>query len=171
HALEAHLGRSWREHDDIDIGIRRDDVAAVAGVLTGWDLHVAAAGVLTPWDGRPLSAGRSENNLWGRPSPSSPWMLDVTVGDGTTEEWIYRRDRAIRRPWPDAVLVSPTGVPHLAPELQLLFKSTNRRAKDDLDAVTVLPELEPDRRAWLAAHLPADHPWQSLIVRAGSDAS
>ncbi|MEM8905960.1 MAG: amino acid transporter, partial [Actinomycetota bacterium] len=122
HALEMHLGRSCRAHDDTDIGVCRDDVPAVAGVLSGWDLHVAAAGVLTPWAGGPLSAERSENNLWCRPTPSSPWRLDVTIGDGTPEEWIYRRDRTIRRPWAGAVLVSRTGVPHLAPELQLLFK-------------------------------------------------
>ena len=52
------------------------------------------------------------------------------------------------------------GVPYLAPELQLLFKSTGRRPKDDFDAPQVIPELGPERRDRLARLLPVDHPWQ-----------
>ncbi len=43
---------------------------------------------------------------------------------------------------------------YLAPKLQLLFKAKNHRPKDDLDAATVIPELSPNGRSWLASHLP-----------------
>ncbi|MCP3860995.1 MAG: aminoglycoside phosphotransferase family protein, partial [Phycisphaeraceae bacterium] len=164
HALEAHLGRSWRDHDDTDIAISRSDAPRLLEALDGWDIHIGAAGVLTPWDGSPLDPDRSQNNLWCRPTPDSPWMIDVTVGDGNEHEWIYRRNPTIRRPWDDAVLTSPNGTPYLAPEIQLLFKSNDVRPKDDLDAVTVIPLLESDRRSWLANHLPAEHPWQTTIA-------
>ncbi|MEZ5225771.1 MAG: hypothetical protein R2710_03595 [Acidimicrobiales bacterium] len=163
HALEAHLGRRWRSHDDTDIGICRDSTPRLLEVLSGWDLHIGAGGVLTKWAGQPLDADRSQNNLWCRPTPHSPWMLDITIGDGDDQDWIYRRDRSIRRPWGDAVLSTPTGVAYLAPDLQLMFKSKDLRPKDDLDAATVIPALEPDRVAWLAEHLPAEHPWLSLV--------
>src|SRR6185295_596833 len=46
-ALELHLGRSWRTHDDTDIGVVRADVPRLASVLHSWDIRVAAAGQLT----------------------------------------------------------------------------------------------------------------------------
>lgn len=163
-ALVAHLGRSWRDHADTDIGVCRTDVSGIVEALPGWDLQVAAAGVLSAWDGRPLVAEQSQNNLWCRPTPSSPWALDVTLGDGTEEDWVYRRDPSVRRAWAEAVLVTSGGVPYLAPELQMLFKSTRPRPKDDVDARVVLPALAPDRLRWLAERLPNDHRWHRLIV-------
>ena len=171
HALDAHLGESWRVHEDTDIGIARADAVHLVDVLPGWDIHVAAAGVLSPWDGNPLDANRSQNNLWCRRSPSSAWALDVTVGDGDDHEWIFRRDASIRRPWTDAVLTTDDDVPYLAPELQLLFKSKNVRPKDDVDARVVLPRLEPGRRGWISQHLPAGHPWQQIASDAASGTS
>lgn len=159
YALEAHFGDSWRTHGDIDIGIIRVDAPKLVELLPGWDIHVAAAGVLSAWRGGPLDAARSENNLWCRRSPESPWELDVTVGGGDEANWIYRRDQTIRRPWSDAVLTTSSGIPYLAPEIQLLFKSKDHRPKDDLDAATVIPQLEVPRRVWLFGHLPTDHPW------------
>ena len=165
HALEAHLHRAWRAHGDLDIGICRHDAPALAEILAGWDIHMAVAGRLSPWDGGPLSADREPNNLWCRRSPGEPWCLDVTLGAGDDRSWIYRRDPTIQRPWDEAVLTGHDGVPYLAPELQLLFKSTGGRPKDDLDAAEVLPALHPTRRSWVADHLPAGHRWQLLIGR------
>ena len=164
HALEAHFGESWRSHDDTDVGIIRHEAAALLDVLHGWDVQIGAAGVLSPWDGRPLDSDRSENNLWCRPSPTSPWAIDVTVGDGTDQEWIFRRDRSVRRSWSEAVLVTDDGIPYLAPEIQMLFKSKTIRPKDQVDAAAVIPRLEPVRRSWLREHLPGDHPWQRLCA-------
>ncbi|MGI9616178.1 MAG: nucleotidyltransferase domain-containing protein, partial [Acidimicrobiales bacterium] len=122
-----------------------------------------AAGALSPWRGRPLDANRSENNLWCRRSPDSPWQLDVTVGSGDKRSWLYRRDPTVRRPWSDAVLRTSSGIPYLAPEIQLLFKSKDPRPKDDLDAATVIPQLEATRRVWLREHLPTRHPWLRFL--------
>ncbi len=162
-ALDLHLRRSWRAHEDTDVGILRRDTGRLDRVLIGWDIHVAAAGSLSAWDGRPLEAARNENNLWCRPTPESAWALDVTVGDGDEHEWVYRRDSSVRRTWSQAVLIDENGVPYLAPEIQLLFKSKNLRPKDQIDASIVIPELAPERRFWLAAHLDSDHEWQALV--------
>lgn len=160
-ALDLHLGTSWRAHGDLDVGIARDDARALFQWLAGWDLHIAAGGRLAPWDGRPLDTASNENNVWVRPSPAEPWVIDVTVGSGTPDAWIYRRDPAITRPWDDAVLRSPDGVPYLAPEIQLLFKSKNHRPKDEVDAARVIPHLDPDRIGFLDRHLPPGHAWRS----------
>ena len=169
-ALELHTGRSWRDHADTDVGIIRSDVVEIRSVLDGWDIHVAAAGRLAPWDGGDLHAADHENNLWCRRSPTGPWRLDVTVGDGDESTWIYRRDPTIRLPWSEAVLRTAAGIPYLAPQVQLLFKSRHLRPKDDRDAGEVIPALDDGAREWLAGRLPAEHPWRAQ-VGAGWDAS
>jgi hypothetical protein len=162
-ALELHLGRSWRDHDDTDVGLCRRDVPALRPLLAGWDVHVAAAGRLTPWSGEPLDERRHQNNLWARPRSGDPWALDITVGAGDDHAWVYRRDDRLRVPWEAAVLRTAAGVPYLSPELQLLFKSRSVRDKDRIDAREVVPELDDSRRRRLARHLPADHEWQTLL--------
>jgi len=162
-ALDLHLGRSWRDHGDTDVGVVRSDLRFVYALLSDWDLHVAAAGHLKPWHGEPLDTALHENNVWCRLAPDGPWMLDVTIGDGSDTRWIYRRDMSVQVPWDLAVLWTVEGVPYLAPELQLLFKSEGLRPKDDLDAGEVVPELDARRRADLSRLLTADHPWQRLL--------
>lgn len=163
HALELHLGRSWRRHDDIDAGVCRSDVPRLHDLLAGWEVFVASAGRLIEWRGRPVEASRNENNLWVR-RPGGPWRFDITVGGGDDHEWVYRRDPAFRLPWDRAVLCSSDGVPYLAPGLQLLFKSENVRAKDRRDAEVVIPELDPWSLDLLDARLPRDHPWRRLVA-------
>lgn len=166
HALELHLGRSWRSHDDTDVSFCRADASAVFELLDGWDLQVAAAGVLSPWSGRPLKAEAHENNLWARPSPDAPWALDMTISDGNDDRWIYRRNQAVSRSWGHAVLLDPNGhTPYLAPELQLLFKSVNVRPKDQIDADEVIPNLTSDRAGFLFDGLPNGHEWRALARR------
>lgn len=159
HALELHVGHAWRSHSDMDVGVVRAEVRLVADWLSGWSLAVAAGGELSRWNGLPLAAG--ENNLWaGR---SVAWSIDFTVGDGNDEEWIYRRDRSIRRPWPNAVRTTEGGVPYLAPELQLLFKSKDPRPTDHEDARMVIPLLAPGERAFLLRHLSDGHEWRGVL--------
>jgi len=162
-ALELYLGSSWRDHADIDVGINRCDAVALPSVLTGWDIHVAAAGRLEPWTGMEPDDALNQNNLWCRREFGNPWSLDVTLGNGDTEHWIYRRDPTIRLPWADAVLFTTDRTPCLAPDLQLLFKSKNYRDKDDVDARMVIPRLEEGLRDRLAKFLSSEHPWQELI--------
>ena len=163
-ALELHLQRSWRDHEDTDVGVVRGDLTAVCTLLSGWDVHVAAAGQLTAWRGEPLDLDRHQNNLWCRLATSTPWVLDVTIGEGSKSNWIYRRDPSVQRPWDMAVLRTTDGIPYLAPELQLLFKSKDLRPKDDVDAAEVIPTLDAHQRDYLHRYLQADHPWQRRLA-------
>jgi hypothetical protein len=133
-ALELYLGRSWRGHDDADVGVVRHDLPALYARLSSWDLQVAVDGVLSPWRGQRLRADEHQNNIWCRLAEREPWLLDVTVGEGSSEHWIYRRDPTVQVRWEAAVLRTPDGVPYLSPDLQLMFKSKNMRPKDDIDA-------------------------------------
>jgi hypothetical protein len=163
-ALELHVGRSWRDHDDTDVGVVRQDIPELRTFLIGWDIHVASLGRLESWSGEEPNGERHQNNLWCRRHVGGPWVLDVTIGDGDSVAWAYRRDPRVRIPWGDAVLTTGDGVPYFAPELELLFKSKDIRAKDELDARQVIPELEPQRRERLARLLPLNHPWQVQLA-------
>lgn len=63
--------------------------------------------------------------------------------------WIYRRDPRINRLMSAAVRRSVEGLPYIAPEIQLLFKSKAPRTRDEIDFVQIAPLLAPDARAWL----------------------
>ena len=80
--------------------------------------------------------------------------------------WRYRREPAIIRDASRMSLRTNEGVPYLAPELVLLFKSKRDsgtvRAKDQADFEMASPMLDLERRAWLRRALTAtnpDHPW------------
>jgi hypothetical protein len=163
YALELHTGRSWRSHADMDVGVRRVDLPKLARLLIDWDLFVASDGGVRRWRGDDLASERGENNIWSRPPASNAWALDITVADGN-EQWQYRRRREITLPWRDAILFDATNVPYVAPEIQMLFKSRDRRPKDDVDAAEVIPALDTRRAERLRGWLPSDHPWQQLLV-------
>ena len=162
-ALDLFVGRTWRRHADLDVGMCRTDVPGLGSLLAGWDLRIAAAGGLSPWDGSEPSADRNENNIWCRRAGDPAWRFDVTISTGDDTHWVFRRDPTLRVPWDEAVWHTPSGLPYLAPHLQLLFKMREPRPKDTLDAVAVIPHLTPDQAATLAARAPDGHPWEQLL--------
>jgi hypothetical protein len=163
HALDLHVGSSWRTHDDLDVGVRRSDAPLLAPLLDDWRVEVAADGRLTPWFGQPLDAAANQNNLW-IGHRDGAWALDVLIGEGDDERWIYRRDPNLSLPWKEVLAQAPTGERYLAAWLQLLFKSRGNRAKDRDDAAVVIPTLRDDDRTRLAHWLPDEHPWQSIVA-------
>ncbi|MBL8913974.1 MAG: hypothetical protein JNM17_24940 [Archangium sp.] len=164
HALELFAEDSWRDHDDLDVGVLRRDLSALRTSLSGWELHVAAKGELAPWNGEPLDVAKSQNGLWcRRESKSKAWELEVLISEGDATHLQYRRDQSIRLPWNEGVLTTKKGVPYIAPHLQLLYKSTTPRPRDHEDASAVIPKLSAAQRKWLASHLPATHVWHRLL--------
>ena len=71
----------------------------------------------------------------------TPWPLI----DGALE---------ITRPAPEIYGASSSGIPILAPEIQLLYKAKWHRPKDEHDFGQALPLLDATRRAWLKEALP-----------------
>jgi len=87
------------------------------------------------------------------------------------EVWKYRRESLVIRSLDRTGLRTESGIPYLAPELVLLFKSRNtsnqERLKDQSDFELALPHLDPERRAWLHWALVAtspDHPWINQLT-------
>ena len=94
-------------------------------------------------------------------------MLDLMLGDLSDGLWRYHRDPAVTLPLEEARLRGPGGLPYLAPQAALLFKSRTRgrdpRPRDEADFAWTLPLLGERERGWLRRHLGADHPWQARL--------
>ncbi|WP_137726070.1 nucleotidyltransferase domain-containing protein [Prescottella subtropica] len=163
-ALDLHLGRRTREHEDLEIVVLGADVPAVLDAFTGDDWRW-----LLPVDGRlfpvesPARAGTHQTWLWS--VEDSAFVLDVfrDLHDGDT--WICRRDPTITMQWTDVVGVTADGVPYLIPEVVLLFKAKHARDKDVADLTTVLPSLSGAQRVWLRDALEKVHPGHSWRAR------
>jgi hypothetical protein len=85
--------------------------------------------------------------------------------DSANEEWMFRRDPRIRRAV-DRVFAMGRGLPRLAPEVVLLYKSKGSQPKDDPDFAAAIDLMTPEQRQWLRDALAAtqgEHPWVATL--------
>jgi len=61
--------------------------------------------------------------------------------EGTGAEWVCHRHADIRLPLREVIAHTPSGLPYLRPEIQLLWKAKDTRPKDDADFALVFPLL------------------------------
>ncbi len=164
YAIEAFVGKSFRPHDDVDAGLFRDDQLTIQRHLAGWELHAAdPPGALRPWrTGEQLPAG--VHDIWARRGPDDPWRFQLMLNESNGDEWLFRRDERIRRTIQSLTWLKD-GVPHLAPEIQLLFKSKAPRPKDEADFEAALPLLEQRHKAWLRNALELVEPGNPWLAR------
>ncbi len=161
-ALDLHLGRQTREHDDLEIGVPAHRFAEVRSALSGLEFVVIGDGRAWPLNDSTLAAHRQ---TWVREGAGAPWRLDVIREHWENDIWIYRREPSIRLTADDLIARTSDGIPYARPEVVLLFKAKAVREKDEADLAAVLPALEPDRRAWLRAALELAHPGHRWLER------
>jgi hypothetical protein len=163
-AVDLFIGKQSRAHSDVDVLIARKDLDRVHAALPGWSLY-GASGTLTPWEaGTELQ--QHIHDIWCRRG-DGPWEFQLMVIEMTADEWIFRRDSRVRGSLRDMIQVTEAGIPFLAPEIQLLYKSKRPgRPKDKQDFATVLPSLSLSQREWLDSALaivdPAN-PWRTAL--------
>ncbi|HZX00156.1 MAG TPA: GrpB family protein [Trueperaceae bacterium] len=179
-ALDLHLGRPTRYHDDLDVEVDVSRQADVQQVLHdgGWRLdQVVDDGRYRPWPrGELLLPGTHQVH-----ARKDGEVVDLLFAPRTPSDWVYRRDPRVSLPLRHAVrrATLPTGkfIPYLAPEAVLLFKSRSSgggggdggpRAKDSADFDRVLPTLDDGARAWLTGALRTvhdTHEWLEALGR------
>ncbi|MEU0532769.1 nucleotidyltransferase domain-containing protein [Amycolatopsis tolypomycina] len=159
YAIELAVGRAFREHSDVDVLLLRRDQRAIQEALPSWEWWAAdPPGTLRPWaPGEVL--GEDVDDVWCRPSPATPWRIQFMLDNAEGDEWVSRRNPAVRREVAALGAVSRAGIPYLAPEVQLFAKAHRTRPKDELDFAAALPVLDAAQRRWLAEALDDDHPW------------
>jgi len=172
-ALDLFLGRVARVHHDVDVIVARSQQMELQKHLSerGWKLVTPFEKKLHPW----LPHMRLEFPRHQVHAHRDGSFIDFLLTD-MDDIWRYRREPSIIRSKERMSLKSAGGVPYLAPELVLLFKSKNtgnhERLKDQTDFEKALPHLELERRAWLYWALVAtspDHAWiQQLMHKLAS---
>lgn len=161
-ALELFAARSWRAHGDVDAGILRADQARVFAALErDWELHAAHAGRLTRLRPGEL-ASLEANSIWCRAGAGEPWRFELLLDSSDGDDWVFRRDPAVRVPIAELVRHGADGCPYLRPDVQLLYKAKHQRPRDDADFTAVVPLLDRESRGWLRRALTRvdpNHPW------------
>lgn len=145
-ALDLFRGEQTRPHADIEIAVPAGRFAEVAARFADCDFYVPVAGRLT---GATEETLREGNQTWACERAARRWRLDVFREPHDGDDWIYRRDHRVRRPWHEIIGRTADGIPYLAPEVCLLFKTKDPRAKDEADARGVVPLLSEEQRRWL----------------------
>jgi hypothetical protein len=171
YAIELAIGRSIRDHGDIDVMMLRRDQLHLQQALPNWEWWTAdPPGTLRPWIPRErLRTG--VHDIWCRTGPGEPWRIQVMLDESSGGEWVSRRDPGIRCPLTDIGHTSGDGIPYLTPEIQLFYKARSPRPEDEADFTAVLPFLTSAQRRWLAdalAQTVGEHPWRDRLSQAES---
>jgi hypothetical protein len=173
-AIDLFADRLTRPHKDVDVAILRRDQLVLRTHLaaSGWTFQVAHAGRLEPWpEGQSIELPR--HGIWCRNSQYDPDFLEVLLNEADDDCFLFRRDRSLTRELARVFLRSPEGLPFLAPEVVLLYKSNNlSQPEADADFRTALPALDLDKCTWLRDALERtdpDHSWLELIRTTWAD--
>ena len=167
-AIDLFLDAESRAHDDVEVTVWRRDQRAARALLedVGYDLTTQRDGRTEPW-GMNEWLALPVHELHAASAEPGALPLELLLNEVEGNELCFRRDRSIRRPLGVAMLSTPSGLPVLAPELVLLYKSGGaRRPKDEHDFGRCLPALSAEQRNWLSgaiARTQSDHPWLTAI--------
>jgi hypothetical protein len=117
------------------------------------------------------------HQVFARPPGSEPlqqpWEpsgdeLQFFLNDVEEGVWVCRRDPGVTRPLSEVWSRSASGLPVVAPEIQLLYKAKHHLEKDEHDFRTALPRLSAEQREWLRRALEIVHPEDPWLDRLGA---
>jgi len=146
-AIDLFVGTSTRQHADVYVAVLRGYQEELRRTLTGARVDTMVSGSRLPWRATEWLASPTHELHATWPDGAHVELL-LNDSDAATGEWVYRRDARVRLALSRAFR-STGGLPLLAPEIVLLFKSKAPAAKDDADLVTALPRLEERAVTWL----------------------
>ncbi|WP_414053481.1 nucleotidyltransferase domain-containing protein [Macrococcus equi] len=146
YALDEFMKKRTREHDDIDILLDIKYIKEVLGFFKQYQIFIARDGNLLENKNNILSS----DSLWISKDKFSPFFLEIMLFESKDGDWIYKRNRDIRRPIDSFYFIS-NEIKVIEPEIQLLYKmnSNNVRNKDLLDYENVYSKLSEEQRIWL----------------------
>lgn len=169
-AIDLFLGRVTRKHEDIDICVFRKDQVALRQYLKDWSftkINKSSSdepGNKETWREEYLHEPTHEIHAFNR--TFKPTELEILLNERDDTHWIYRRNPAIRRPLSLAGIRSQSGLPLLAPEIVLLYKSKAPKTVDEEDFNNARVHLRRRSRVWLRRSIDLcypDHHWLSAL--------
>ena len=154
-AIDLFLNCVTRPHKDVDfVVLRNDQLIAQEYLLShGWTLEKAINGQLFPWQiGEWIDL--PVHTIWCNKPKASPDFIELLFNEVDDTDFLFRRNTSITLPIEKMIISSPSGIPILAPEIVLLYKSADT---EDLSAASdfknVIPTLSSESCDWLAGAL------------------
>ncbi len=190
-AIDLFLGKESRPHKDLDIMIFREDIHNVVGFLQskGWTMEAPTRKGFIPVSSED-TASCEYDNLWcmnsaypldylkvdeqnaynfyhyDRDVQEQVDFIEIQLSSCEDNEFIYTKNQTIHMPI-DKVFYKRDGLPFLAPEIVLLYKSKYLSAdnQNDFDLATQL--MDKEQTDWLVDALVTeygnDHPWVEIL--------
>lgn len=191
-AIDLFLGNKSRPHKDLDIMIFKNDIKAAVSYLSERDWRIEAP---TRQGFLPVNAENFDtfeyDNLWcmNEKYPMDYLKVDeqgscnfyhyerdiqeqvdyIEILLNTFEEgcFVYAKNPAIRLDI-DKAISKFEGLPYLAPEIVLLYKSKYLSEDNISDFEMVTEKMNAEQREWLKVALSteygADHPWVEALM-------
>ena len=202
HAIDLFIGRQTRDHQDVDVAVFWDQRERLLNYLLtgGFRIFEPENGLLREVTGAEDNFRRNDN-LWCIAGDSPAYkierdhanfyrittrrrhqdtldFIEFLFNRRNGDQFIYKRDKSITHE--SAILRSGAGMPYLAPELVLLYKSVFIRSAEsrdpaDIDRVSrcrhdfaaAAPLLDERRKCWLEHALrisyPNGHEWLDVL--------
>lgn len=168
-ALDLFLNRVTRPHKDVDFVVLRKDQFIIQEYLSSrdWTLEKAVSGKLIPWH-KGEWIDLPIHTIWCKNPKASPDFVELLFNEVDEANLHFRRDTSITLPLEKMIVSSAAGIPILAPEIVLLYKSKNVEASPYVgEFKKVLPNLSDEARDWFAAALKKlyrNHVWLEDLV-------
>lgn len=153
-----------RDHADVDIAIFRDDQRRFRCAFEGFTCEQVMGGVMRPWFADTW-IDPPIHELHIRSPADGGTVLELLMNERDRSSWVYRRDPRVRRAM-DVAVQTHHGIPVLAPEIVLLYKSKAPRPIDQADFERALPVLSLSARVWLQDAIEIvspGHPWGTAL--------
>ena len=165
-SLDLYRNHRTRPHKDVDITIWRSDQTLLHDFLADWTLQVAHDGKLEPWKPGTIIE-LPLHIIWCTNPNFEPAFLEILLNEVDDCYFYFRRNQNIKLEREKAFTTTENGVPILAPEITLLYKSKTPDENDTIaDFTNTLPYLDREQAEWLRRALQLqydEHPWLRTI--------
>jgi len=148
-AIDLYLEEISRPHADIEIAIFRRDQIALQNYLNEWILQKMENSVPSVWN-RNEFLELPVHEIHCYHETNEPPNFEILLNESNADEWIYRRNKKVTKLLTEICLATNSGIRFLRPEIVLLYKSKNPRAKDEQDFEAVVKRLDAESKKWLA---------------------
>ncbi|GAB3059039.1 nucleotidyltransferase domain-containing protein [Salinicoccus sesuvii] len=164
-AIDLFLEKETRVHSDIEVMVFRDDQKLLEKHFSDWHISKVEDGKLVTWKGEYLKKPTHELHATHK---TTEWKIEMLLNEEDEENWVFRREKRIRKPLAEIVHLSRSGLPYLSLEVVLLYKAKSVNKKDIHDFNKAVCAVSHTQRAWLQdalyVHLPK-HTWLEQLER------
>lgn len=139
--------------------------------LRGWDVQIVASGMFSAWRDGDWLEGGERFQFWVRQGARAPWAFEILLEETEGDDWLYRRNPAVRQPLTAFGAKDAAGTPHVSLPIALLYKSNRpTEARNAADFESALSTLDAPARHWLSEALEPispGHPWIRRLTTDG----